>query len=367
MNILGRVFQGRISRLDRKASATGQLPGSPSSNSPRKPCRRTSKTSRAVSRLTRPISAPPGHSSQSGPDLDEVAVKQEDYQDNSHETGFPLQGDVHNDDDINGLQDNQPGHVDEDAQQNELGNDAVSKDKLDDEAGSEDEPLEEHIDEDQLEGEGGYDDDAPWDNELEEDAADDSQRNPVENAQSQSRSLSSDDPIDSIESNDKDESEDQDYYRRPKKESPFLPGRDQSKKVCIPQCEVKDERPHEDFETELEGEREDDLIIYDADLRDWTRHKRATIGIDKWPTEACRLYKLLFLRGLYPLMPWGWAQNLNTIAAIPIDLFTPRDQEDKALITANGSAHTGLFRPPSLDTFAHPLMDSSRESTPTGF
>lgn len=258
--------------------------------------------------------------------------------------GLRFQGDGQ--DDIDEPHDNHSGYIDENALQ----------DELDDEA----ELIQESIDEEQVEGEGDFDDDAPEDDKLEGDVADDSQALPVEKSQSPSNSLSSDDPISSIEGDDEDQEEkDQDgdeymhYDGRPRKKATFLHGKDQLRKVDNPQGEVDD-----DFEAELDGEREDDLIIHEADLRDWLRHKRATIGVDQWPIEACRLYKLLFLRGLYPIMPWHWAQNLNVIAAIPFDLFTPRNVEGKALITADRSAYSGLSRPLSLETL-HSLTDSS--------
>ncbi|CAN8102380.1 unnamed protein product [Discula destructiva] len=87
----------------------------------------------------------------------------------------------------------------------------------------------------------------------------------------------------------------------------------------------------EDFEEELRGETEDNLLIEDDDLRCWLRHKRATVGIETWSSEACRLYKLLFLRGLYPMFPSQWTWSLSQ-DPVPRGLFVPLGSDDKCLL-----------------------------------
>lgn len=90
----------------------------------------------------------------------------------------------------------------------------------------------------------------------------------------------------------------------------------------------------EDFEKELKGEMEENLLIDNHDLRSWLHHKRATAGIETWPSEACRLYKLLFLRGLYPMFPKGftWDFSLDSVPSGLYAPFSPDPNEAKCLL-----------------------------------
>ncbi|KAF3767791.1 hypothetical protein M406DRAFT_69906 [Cryphonectria parasitica EP155] len=105
----------------------------------------------------------------------------------------------------------------------------------------------------------------------------------------------------------------------------------------------------EDLDEELDIESEEDLLINAHDLRDYMKHKRTTPGIDNWPSDARRLYKLLYLRGLYPLMPSDWGAWGLRDHPVPYGLFMPVDSDGKALIRAEKSdyhatkALRGLF------------------------
>lgn len=87
-----------------------------------------------------------------------------------------------------------------------------------------------------------------------------------------------------------------------------------------------------DFEEELEAELEPDLMIAEEDLLDYVRHKKTIADADTWPKEACRLYKLLYLRGLYPLYPAHWQRWHLGLNPVPDELFSPDGCDEKAFL-----------------------------------
>lgn len=176
------------------------------------------------------------------------------------------------------------------------------------------------------------------DDEDDDDATRDSSALVNQEGSSHNHSLDSDEPVPSIESDDQDQP--------PKKASPFLHGK--SKRSVQNHDEREDDigddesEVDEEFEEELEDEHEENLLIDQHDLRDYLKHKRMIPGADKWPSEACRLYKLLYLRGLYPLMPAQWLHWDFRDHPMPAELFTPYESNVKILIKAEKSQYHGL-------------------------
>lgn len=125
-------------------------------------------------------------------------------------------------------------------------------------------------------------------------------------------------PGDDNEGRDGDEDEDQDQ------------GQDEDD-----QDQDDDDIAHDDDELEeaLLEESEENLLIDQQDLRDYVEHKWTIGEIETWPKEAARLYKLLYLRGLYPVMRSGWTWDFFG-HPMPDSIFTPRGSDDKALIKA---------------------------------
>lgn len=338
MNILSRVFHGKVAKISRdQHPATNQVFAKrsatafhPSTRSPRR-CR--PKVSRPIPGLFGRRSTSRGRPSRRGPHLDdEFHIKQEE------EGISPAMALQDHHDNVDGTWDENQDGLDEDKQRYETDEGDHQKDELKAEVGSEDEVNEQDDDMDE------------WD---EEDAAEDSQALTVDETESPNHSLNSDELIPSIE-------DDEELYR-PMGFSPYLHGKNKKTAHASsidPEDEAEDEPVDEDFEAELEGEGEDGLLIHEDDLRDYLRHKRATPGVDKWPSEACRLYKLLYLRGLYPVMPSDWEWPLNRVHPMPAQLFMPMDSDDKALIRAEKSAFHGMCRDPSFAP-VHPLIGSS--------
>lgn len=95
------------------------------------------------------------------------------------------------------------------------------------------------------------------------------------------------------------------------------------------------------LEEALDEEWEENLLIAEEDLRDYVKHKLTIEQIDSWPKEAARLYKLLYLRGLYPLMSYGWIWDFFG-HPMPDDIFTPRGSDDKTLIKAYANERQGM-------------------------
>lgn len=305
MNILRRVFHGRVAKSPRN--------------------RHPAAVQTTVNQSA--ISISEGLPSRHEPDLgDDVRIKQEDEE---HDSLMDPEEDFSNDMDISQQeigQDTEQGHMEEEYSQGdtELESDVGSVNDVSEDDGNEE-----------------LDEDDDWD----EEASEDSQAPPGnDETPSPSKSLSSDEPIPSIEEDGPVEP-----YRR-KIISPYLHGKSKkdmrAKPTSLPD-EAEDEYIDEDFEAELAGEQEDGLLVHEDDLRDYLRHKRATPGADKWPVEACRLYKLLYLRGLYPLMPSDWAWPLNRLQPMPAQLFMPTESNDKALIRAEKSAYHGMCNNPN--------------------
>lgn len=103
----------------------------------------------------------------------------------------------------------------------------------------------------------------------------------------------------------------------------------------------------EAFEEELKGEKEPLLLIDDNDLRYWLQHKRATAGIETWPTEAIRLCKLLFLRGSYPVFQSSWVRDFSQ-EPVPSGLFMPRGSDHLCLFQPGIMQHRGKHPTPKL-------------------
>lgn len=104
---------------------------------------------------------------------------------------------------------------------------------------------------------------------------------------------------------------------------------------------IEDELEYDELEEALIEESEDNLLIAEDDLRDYIKHKLTIDGIETWPKEAARLYKLLYLRGLYPLMMSTWVWDFFG-HPMPDGIFTPRASDDKALIKAYGNGVHGM-------------------------
>lgn len=159
--------------------------------------------------------------------------------------------------------------------------------------------------------------------------------------------LNSDVPIPSIE---EDDSHNEGQLRPRKKIPPFLHGRThRSDRALASNAEDggDEESENEDFKEGLKGEHEEGLLIDDNDLRYWLHHKRSTAGIQEWPSEACRLYKLLFLRGLYPMFGSQWTWDFPD-HPMPGELFTPLDSDDKSLLKAEKSEFHGMCSTPKF-------------------
>lgn len=157
------------------------------------------------------------------------------------------------------------------------------------------------------------------------------------------QSLSSDVPMPSIEEDGR-HSEEEEQFRPHKRPAPFLHGRTHRSGHAPASISADGGAEHfedEGFEEELSSEREDGLLINDNDLRYWIHHKWSTTGIQDWPTEACRLYKLLFLRGLYPMFGSQWTWDFPD-HPMPGELFTPLNSDDKSLLKAEKSELHGM-------------------------
>lgn len=156
--------------------------------------------------------------------------------------------------------------------------------------------------------------------------------------------LNSDEPIPSIEEDDSNIEKDEQPQLR-KKHPPFL---HEVTHRRVPGSNLEDGvdgvlgMKDEEFEEELGGEIEENLLIDDNDLRCWLHHKRSTAGIENWPTEACRVYKLLFLRGLYPMFDSQWTWNFLD-HPMPGKLFTPLGSGDKCFLKAKMSDYHGTW------------------------
>lgn len=159
--------------------------------------------------------------------------------------------------------------------------------------------------------------------------------------------FNSDEPIPSIEEEDGDVGE-MEQSRKRRNTPPFLHGmthRLDRTSESILEDGLAEGMEDEDFEEELGGEVEENLLIDEKDLRYWLHHKHSTAGIQGWPSEACRLYKLLFLRGLYPIFGSQWTWNFLD-HPMPGELFTPLGSDDKCLLKAEKSDYHGRWTPP---------------------
>lgn len=99
------------------------------------------------------------------------------------------------------------------------------------------------------------------------------------------------------------------------------------------QEQVGDNLEYDELEEALMEESENSLLIAEDDLRDYIKHKLTVENIDTWPKEAARLYKLLYLRGLYPLMGSGRVWDFFG-HPMPESIFAPKASDDKVLIKA---------------------------------
>lgn len=168
--------------------------------------------------------------------------------------------------------------------------------------------------------------------------------------------LNSDVPIPSIE---EDDSHIEEQLRPRKRTPPFLHGRThRPDRVLASNAEdgEDEESENEDFKGELNREHEEGLLIDDNDLRYWLHHKHSTAGIQEWPSEACRLYKLLFLRGLYPMFGSQWTWDFPD-HPMPGELFTPLDSDDKSLLKAEKSEFHGMCNTPIFSCFFFQSQD----------
>lgn len=162
--------------------------------------------------------------------------------------------------------------------------------------------------------------------------------------------LNRDVPMPSIEEDDNNIEEE---LRPRKKTPPFLHGRThRSDRVLASHLDDggDEESEDEDFKEELNGEHEEGLLIEDNDLKYWLHHKRSIAGIQEWPSEACRLYKLLFLRGLYPMFGSQWTWDFPD-HPMPGELFTALDSDDKSLLKAEKSEFHGMWTAPNCPFF----------------
>lgn len=106
------------------------------------------------------------------------------------------------------------------------------------------------------------------------------------------------------------------------------------------QGQVEVDIDYDELEESLMEESEEDLLIAEENLHDYIKHKLTIEEIDTWPKEAARLYKLLYLRGLYPLMRNGWTWDFFG-HPMPDGIFTPKGSDDKTLIKAYGNQFHG--------------------------
>lgn len=323
MNILSRIFHGKVAKLSRdKQPPTGQATAKRFATSPhpstRSPPRHGPKASHPAPGLIRPPSTSRGRNPARESHFDdETHIKQEE----DESFAMELQYRHYNMYDTWG---DQRDDLNEDGQQDMMDQDDGQEDELDD---GEDEWHD--VDSHEYEGQG-------------EDATETSQALTADETESSNWYLNSDEPMSSIE-------DDEELYQ-PIRFSPYLHGKNKKTDRADPsnpEVETEDEPFDEGFEAELEGEREDGLLIHEDDLRDYLRHKRATPGASNWPSEACRLYKLLYLRGLYPVMPLDWEWPLSRVHPMPAQLFMPMDSDDQALIRAEKSAFHGKYRDPN--------------------
>lgn len=346
MDILGRVYHGKVTKISRdKQPAVGQATAKRSVTSlhlsMRSPQRRSLRLSRRTAALAGPWSTSRGRFLPRDPDFNvESHIKQED-----ESCVTALQG--RHDNNVYPW-DEEQDNLDQDDQQDEMNEANGRKDQLEDEIGFEDGSNEDDDDESEW-----HDTDSDEHEDQDEDAAEASQPPTVDMTESPNPSLSSDEPIPSIE-------DDEESYR-PVRNSPYL--HKKTKKTSHADSNNSDGEAEyepfgEDFEAELEGEKEDGLFVHEDDLRDYLRHKLRTPGVSRWPSEACRLYKLLYLRGLYPVMPSDWEWPLNRVHPMPAQLFMPRDSDDQALISAEKSAFHGKYRDPNPIS-AQSLISSS--------
>ncbi|PSR80641.1 hypothetical protein BD289DRAFT_60274 [Coniella lustricola] len=84
-------------------------------------------------------------------------------------------------------------------------------------------------------------------------------------------------------------------------------------------------------------------------MQEYEQARQQMPGIDNWPAEARLLHGLLYLRGLYPLMPSDWRLWGLRDHPLPEELFMPAEQDENALIRAEKNeyhatkAMRGLF------------------------
>lgn len=148
------------------------------------------------------------------------------------------------------------------------------------------------------------------------------------------------------ESDQQDSGEEEEPYVPRAKTPIFLHGMAQ-RPVSAPENEAGEavnneglEIEDDAFEEELQGEMEPGLLIDDKDLRYWLHHKRATAGIETWPTEAIRLYKLLFLRGSFPMFHSTWIRDFSQ-EPVPFSLFTTFASDHLRLLQPEDEEHKG--------------------------
>lgn len=98
-----------------------------------------------------------------------------------------------------------------------------------------------------------------------------------------------------------------------------------------------------DIDNDAEFSIEEDIIITidEADMQEYQQVMLQTPGIDNWTAEARLLHKLLYLRGLYPLMPSDWRFWDLRDHPLPAELFMPEDQDDSALVRAEKGHYHG--------------------------
>lgn len=102
---------------------------------------------------------------------------------------------------------------------------------------------------------------------------------------------------------------------------------------------------NDELQETLIEEMEEDLLIAEDDLLDYVKHRFIVDEIETWPKEAARLYKLLYLRGLYPLMSPSWAWDFFG-HPMPNSIFAPKDSDDKVLIKAYDNQFQGTSKSP---------------------
>lgn len=277
ISTLNRVLNGRIGRQFRSSTRTREKSRQPGSSSPNH--------------------RDPRHTS----DNNEVHIKQEDHNEN------PFPGSCFNN-----------------------GNSTAAGDNLD-------ETKEKDISQGELE-------------EVEEDLLDwDGMQNPTEDPEALIPRNSSQEPIPSIES-------DSEYTPIKEQALPYIQRKARSatsvRFVRInhidPEYGVEEDENGmrlkirgDELKEDLIAEWEDNLLIAEGDLREYIEHKRTVNRIGTWPKEAARLYKLLYLRGLYPLMGSGWAWDFLD-HPMPDNLFAPNGSDDMVLIKAQTNQFQGM-------------------------